>query len=208
LPAKRQLGPEFSKFASPFNFSSDGRSRQRLKRSEGYHFYALGLATWLAVLLAAFTAILARAEVLFPSSNVHIIYSGPAVAVVNSSYSPVDLSDVVFQRLSDQGTVTASFSAEEWDRVNPGALKRLASGDCFQLVRSQSNQLELTPGNAPAKPSSCDISQGWLVAPDGRSLFWTPDGDGVRFRVIRDDQVIHECRIAAGTCDFYLPSRD
>jgi hypothetical protein len=208
LPAKRQLGPEFSKFASPFNFSSDGRSRQRLKRSEGYHFYALGLATWLAVLLAAFTAILARAEVLFPSSNVHIIYSGPAVAVVNSSYSPVDLSDVVFQRLSDQGIVTASFSAGEWDRVNTGALKRFASGDCFQLVRSQSNQLELTPGNAPAKPSSCDVSQGWLVVPDRRSLFWTPDGDGERFRVVRGDQVIHECLIAAGTCDFYLPSRD
>ena len=207
-PDQSQTRPEFSKFGGAFVFSPDGKSRHHSKRNEGYHFYTLGLAIWLTVLLAAFTAVLTRAEVLFPSSNVRLIYNGPAVALINPSYSPVDLSGVVFQRLSDQGTVTASFSAEQWDRVNPGALQSLAAGDCFQLVRFQSNKLKLTAGEAPAKPATCDVSQGWLVAPDRHSLFWTPDGDGTRFRVMRDEAVIHECQIADGTCDFYLSPKE
>jgi hypothetical protein len=108
LPAKLQNRPEYSQFASPFFFSFDGKSRQRSKRSEGYHFYALGLAVWLAVLLAAFTAILVRAEVLFPSFNVLIIYR-LTVAIVNPSYSPVDLSALFFRGCLIKGPLPPPF---------------------------------------------------------------------------------------------------
>jgi len=35
-----------------------------------------------------------------------------------------------------------------------------------------------------------------------------PDGESTRFQVVRDEHVIHECRIIDGTCDFYLPPRN
>jgi len=204
LPARQPLKPIFPDLTVRF----DRKSRYRSDRREGYYFYTMGLVIWSAVLFAAFTAVIARAQELFPSSNVEVVYHESAIAVINLSSASIDLSNVVFQRLSDQGNVTAAFSAEEWDRINPGALRGLPEGDCFQLVRSGRDKLQLIPGTTPAKPPSCGVSQGWLVASDEAWHFWIPDGDGVYFQVVQGDQVIHKCRIADGICDINLPQKD
>jgi len=204
LPARRPDRPVYP----DFSFLSDRRPGFRSTTRQGYYYFALGLVTWSAVLLAALTAVMARAQELFPSSNVEFVYDEAAFAVVNQSNTTVDLSGLVFQRLSAQGTITAAFPAEGWDRVNPGALKGLPAGDCFQLLRSGSKDFSLVPGTAPAKPPSCDRSQGWLVASDPAWHFWTDQGEGARFQIVQGERVIHQCRIADGICDFYLPENN
>jgi serine/threonine-protein kinase len=204
LPARPPRDPVFPELAVAF----DRKPRYRSNRPEGYPFYALGLVIWCAVIFAAFTTIIARAQELFPSTNVELVYQESAIAMINLSGAPIDLTNIVFQRFSDQGKVTAAFSAEQWDRINPGALSGLSQGDCFQLLRSGSDNLPLIPGTAPAKPPSCRESQGWLVASDEAWHFWIPDGDGATFQVVQGDQVIHKCRIADGVCRFNLPRKD
>ncbi|HLE53206.1 MAG TPA: serine/threonine-protein kinase [Anaerolineales bacterium] len=203
-PARQPHKPIFPELAVAF----DGKSRHHSNRREGYTFYTMGLVIWCAVIFAAFTAVIARAQELFPSSNVEVVYHESAVAVINLSSAPIDLSNVVFQRLSDQGSVNAAFSAEQWERINPGALRGLSQGDCFQLVRSGEDNLPLIPGTAPAKPHACGVSRGWLIASDETWHFWIPDGDGATFQVIQGDRVIHKCRIADGICHFNLPQKD
>jgi hypothetical protein len=154
------------------------------------------------------TAVIARAQELFPSSNVEIVYDESAVAVVNRSNTAIDLSNLVFQRLSDQGNVTAAFPAKQWDRVNPGVLKELPAGDCFQLLRFGSENFYLVPGTAPAKPPTCKESQGWLVAADRAWQFWTRQDNGTHFQILQGERIIHQCRIADGMCDFYLSQDD
>jgi hypothetical protein len=197
--------PIFPKFVIPTDKYS-GRFRS-IRRELGYIF-ALGLVTWLAVLFAAFTAVVARSQELFPSSNVQIFYDESAIAVVNFSNTSIDLSNITFQRLSDRGTVVATFSAEQWGRVNPETLKALPAGDCVQLLRPGFNNFSITPGTAPAKPSSCDVSQGWLVAFDDGWLFWVPGGDGALFQVVQNGQIVRTCRIADGSCEFFLPGQE
>lgn len=204
LPARWPDRPVFP----DFSFLSDRKPGFRSNTRQGYYYLALGLVTWAAVLLAAMTAVMARAQEIFPSSNVAIVYDESAIAMVNQSNTTIDLSGLVFQRLSDQGTVTASFPVEGWDRVNPGALKGLPAGDCFQLLRYGSKDFSLVPGTAPAKPPSCDRSQGWLVASDPAWHFWTRQGQGTRFQITQDERIIHQCRIQDGACDFYLPENN
>jgi serine/threonine protein kinase len=197
--------PSFPKFVIPTDKNS---SHFRSIRRELGYIFTLGLVTWLAVLFAAFTAVVARSQELFPSSTAQIIYDESAIALVNFSNTPIDLSNVTFQRLTDQGTIVAAFSAEEWGWVNPETLNVLPAGDCVQLLRPEFNKFSITPGAAPAKPSSCDVSQGWLVATNDAWLFWIPGGEGELFQVVQNGQVVRTCRITDGSCEFFLPAQE
>jgi hypothetical protein len=204
LPAARVARPEFP----DLSLLIERRSRSRAGRRQAYAYYALGLVTWLAVLLAALTAVMARARELFPAANMALVYGPAAIAVINRSNAPVDLSGIVFQRIDDQGAVTASFRAAEWEQVNPEALEALRRGDCFQLLRRGSGDLPLEPGAAPGKPRACRTSQGWLVAAGPGWHFWTPEGEGGAFQIVRDGQVLRRCRIESGACDFVFAEEE
>jgi hypothetical protein len=170
------------------------------------YIFALGLITWLGVLLAVTTAAFARNQELMPSPNLQLIYNDSAIAVVNASGYPVNMTAVTFQRLSDQGMISAEFSAEQWRKVDSSSQAVLPPGACYQLVRPDGENLSLSPGEAPGKPSSCEVSQGWLVASDQGWDFWTANGQASRFRVVQNDRLIQTCRIPAGECQFHLAS--
>jgi serine/threonine protein kinase len=169
------------------------------------YVFALGLVTWLAVLLAVTTAAFARNQELVPPPNLQLIYNDASIAVVNVFDSSVNLAAVTFQRLSDQGMITAEFSAEQWRKVGSSSQAVLPPGTCYQLVRPDGENLPLSPGEAPGKPSACEVSQGWLVAFDEGWDFWTANGQASRFRVVQNDRLIQTCRIPAGKCQFHLP---
>lgn len=197
--------PIFPQFV--ISLAKPAKHAYSMRREERY-LYVLSLVTWIAIFFAAFTAAAARSQELFSPSNIQLFYDESAIAVVNVSDMPIDLSSVTFQRLSDQGTVTATFAVEHWGQVNPNALSRLPAGDCFQLLRPGADDDQLIPGTAPAKPSSCGVSQGWLVAIDKAWHFWIPDDDGAFFQVVQDGQIIHSCRIADRRCDFILSEHE
>lgn len=170
------------------------------------YIFALGLITWLGVLLAVTTAAFARNQELVPPPNLQLAYNDSTIAVVNVSGSPIYMTAVTFQRLSDQGMITAEFSAGQWRKVDSSSQAVLSPGACYQLVRPDGENLPLSPGEAPGKPSLCEVSQGWLVAFDQSWDFWSANGQGSRFRVVQKDHLIQTCRIPAGSCQFHLPS--
>ena len=191
--------PEF--ITPPDKYSGRYRSNRRVE----HYLFTSALVTWFAVIFAAFSMVVARSQELFPSSNVQIFYDQSAFTVVNSSNMPVDLSNLIFQRLSSQGTVDAAFSTQQWGRVNDQTSVVLPAGDCLQLLRPGVDNAPLVPGKAPAKQSSCDVSQGWLVATNKQWQFWILDSDSSRFQVLQNGQIVHTCRIIDGECDFFLP---
>jgi serine/threonine protein kinase len=172
---------------------------------EGRYIFGLALVTWLGVLLAAVTAAFTRGPNLMPTANLRIVYDDAAVAVINISDEPISLVDLVFERLSEQEEVTATFAAEQWRQLISSS-EGLARGNCMQLLWVEATHLELTAGDAPAKPAGCDVSQAWLVAQDQAWNFWLPDGNGSRFRIVLNEQVVHTCDIGDGSCEFYLPA--
>ncbi len=175
---------------------------------EGQYILALSLVTWLAVVLAAATVTFARGRELMPVLNLQIVYNPSAVAVVNISTEPLRLTNLAFERVSDQGIVTAKFSANKWDQVNLSSLETLPSGGCYQLLWSEADDLKLSTEESPAMPPICELSQGWLVALEEDWLFWTPEGVGSVFRVVQNGRLIHTCRIAEGRCRFHLPQTE
>lgn len=204
LPDVRLRKPIFPEFVIPPGKHS---GRLRSNRNLGRYIFALGSVVWLAVMFAAFTSVVARSQALFPSPNVQILYDPSTFAVVNISAKPLDLSKLTFQRLSAQGTLEAAFPAQQWGRVNAEAPSALPAGDCLQLLLPGVSSILLVPGKAPARPASCAVSQGWLVAADKAWQFWVPEGDSLRFQIVEAGRVVRTCRIADGKCDFFVPRR-
>lgn len=195
--------PKFPPLSLPLRNGARGFS---INRWEGRFALVIGLVTWLGVLLGAASVALARGPGLLPAANLQIVYNSSAVAVVNLSETPIDLGGLTFERLSDAGKVMASFSSQTWGRINPQAVRELPQGNCFQLLQVDVKDIQLEPGESPVKPSSCEISQGWIVAADPSEHFWISGDEGASFRVMLENQEIHHCRISRGFCQFYLPS--
>lgn len=202
IEAQRSYKPVFPELTLQRAGEPDGAP---LLSWEGRYSFALALVTWLGVLLAAVTAAFSRGPDLMPAANIRVVYTESAVAVINISDEPISFADLVFERLSDQGAVTAAFAAEQWKQLSSSS-EGLGQGNCLQLLRAEATDLELTPANAPAKPAECDVSQAWLMAQDQAWNFWLPDGSGSRFHIVLDEQVVHTCDIADGSCEFYLPA--
>jgi serine/threonine-protein kinase len=171
---------------------------------EGRYTFALALVTWLGVFLAAVTVAFTRGPDLMPPANMRLVYDESAVAVTNISDESISFANLNFERLSDQGEVTAAFGAEQWEQLNL-SVEGIANGNCLQLLRAEATDLELIPGKAPAKPADCDVSQAWLIAQNQAWYFWLPDRRSSRFRVVLDEQVVRTCDIADASCEFYLP---
>jgi serine/threonine protein kinase len=192
----------------PISLPQRSRVQRVLINQWGGRFaLAIGLVTWLGVLIGAASVALAKGPALLPAANLQIVYNSSVVAIVNLSEIPVDLTGLTFERLSDPSTVLASFSSQTWARINPKAVRELPQGGCFQLLRANVKDIQLEPGESPAKPSSCEASQGWVVAADQSEHFWISGDEQASFEVRREDQEIHRCKISAGYCQFHLPSR-
>jgi hypothetical protein len=158
-------------------------------------------------MLAAVTAAFTRGPDLMPPANMRMVYNESALAVTNISDEPVIFAELTFERLSDQGEVTAAFAADQWNLPGLSA-EELAQGNCLQLLRSEATDLELIPGQAPAKPAGCEVSRAWLISQNEAWNFWLPDRGGARFRVVLDEQVVGTCKIAEGSCEFFLPESE
>lgn len=171
---------------------------------EGRYTFALALVTWLGVLLATVTAAFARGPALMPAANIRMEYGQSAAAITNISADPISLNNLTFERLSDQGEVSAAFGAGQWKQFNISG-EDLAAGNCVQLLSAGAKDFELTPGSAPAKPEGCDVSQAWLIAQDQAWAFWLPHRGSSQFRAVLDGQVVRTCDIADGSCEFYWP---
>ncbi|HEX6304382.1 MAG TPA: serine/threonine-protein kinase [Anaerolineales bacterium] len=202
IEAQPSYKPEFPELTLQKAGEPDGAP---LLSWEGRYSFALALVTWLGVFLAAVTVAFTRGPDLMPAANIRVVYTESAVAVINISDEPIRFADLVFERLSEQGEVTAAFEAAQWSRLSSSGAG-LGQGNCLQLLREEATELELTPGNAPAKPEDCDVSQAWLMAQNQAWNFWLPGANNFGFRIVLDETVVHICNFEQSSCEFHLPA--
>jgi serine/threonine protein kinase len=166
---------------------------------------AMGLATWLGVVVAVVISTLAWGEAAAAEAKVQLVFDDVGMSLINLSGKPLDVSGLSFQRFSELGVTIASFAATQWEQSGLGPVSALPAGACYQLLSPHQVSPQLKPGEAPLKPAGCRVSQGWLLAPDGVWQFWTAEAGGGTFQVLYAGQVIHTCQIAEGRCQFTLP---
>jgi hypothetical protein len=171
----------------------------------GQMLLTLGLATMFGVLLAVAITALTWGGAVAADAKLQLVYNNTGMALINLSGRPLDVTGLSFQRVAETGEVTASFAAAQWDQSGLGPARALPGGACYQLLRPNQFPLHLDPGEAPAKPSACRVSQGWLLAVEPGWQFWTAESGGGTFRVLYADRVIQSCQIAEGSCQFTLP---
>jgi len=162
----------------------------------GRYIVAMSLVSWVGMFLASIVAALLWGRAQATTSDILVVYDASGMAVVNLSGGPLDLSDLTFQRVSPTGQATTSFSAIEWEKAGLQPVSRLGAGACYQLLNPAAELAPLTPGEAPAKPDKCKVSQGWLLAGQPDWLFWVPEGNNQAFQVRYQGRVIHTCQIS------------
>jgi len=171
----------------------------------GQMLLTLGVVTWLGVLLAVVLTALTWGGAVAADAKIQMVYDDAGIALINLSGRPLDITGLSFQRVAETGEVIASFAATQWDQSGLGPARALPGGACYQLLNPSQVPVHLDPGEAPAKPAACRVSQGWLLALKQDWQFWTDEGGGGTFRVLYAAQVIQTCQIAEGSCLFTLP---
>lgn len=129
-----------------------------------------------------------------PPPDVRLIYDAQGLTLLNAAAEPVDVSDLAFvQRRTDGSTLV--FRASMWSN-SAASPEALPPGGCFQVWSDDQ------PGML-ALPAACRSRYAWSRVAFPR-WFWLSDAPEAVFRVERDNQVLAECPIAAGTCAFSL----
>ncbi len=174
-------------------------------RWRGLHFLSLGSVTVFGVLLAAGLVAFLRAGPAKLSSGIHADYDSASFTITNLYKVPIDLSGAVFQRISGDGSVTATFLGSHWQQMVGSAPQLLQPGACFQVLQSNPAVSRLSPGESLPIPDGCRSLQVWLVALDPGWSFWVPEGKSTSFQVSLDGSPVKTCLIAAHSCDFSVP---
>jgi serine/threonine protein kinase len=171
---------------------------------QGIHFSMLFLVTVFGIMLAASLVAFIRRGPMNGSGGIRMSYDGGVVNLTNESHLPVDLSGVVFRRISADGTATASFPASRWLALSGKAQALLQPGACYQLLRTGAAPVELKPGGKLPVPAACRELKGWLAATNPDWLFWIAEGDSQSFQVIVNGLLVQTCSLAGGSCTFKL----
>jgi hypothetical protein len=104
----------------------------------------------------------------------------------NISQEPININSMIF------AGPNGVFPSSRWNDVGATALKALQPGDCVQVWTVNSPFLD--------KPETCRIRQAWLSV-GAAGQFWRGEGS---FTVQKNDRIVAECPIEAGTCQYAL----
>lgn len=130
--------------------------------------------------------------------NVLLLYNEEQLTIINRSNTIISLEGISFERVSNQGTVTAAFEANIWNQVAVAERKINAfpAGDCYGLFVS-SNYI---------RPPECASVWGYIQASaTSRRQFWIPAAGSDSFLVIQNGNVIQQCAFESGSCSFTMP---
>jgi hypothetical protein len=128
-------------------------------------------------------------------ANVYMVYDDNAAAVINNSGGTISLLGVTFQRLSDQGAVTAEFPSSFWGHAyGQKPITALPPGDCFIVSKS-----------GFSLPADCNSVWSWFTTSGQQFYFWSAVPGSDTFQVLKGDQVVALCAIPERSCSFKLP---
>jgi len=118
-------------------------------------------------------------------SQLMMTYDDSTMILQNIAQEPINVNSIIFA--GPGGT----FASSRWRDVGASGLNSLQPGDCLQIWTTQIDTfLE--------KPDTCAVRQAWVTTgPPGQ--FWRGEGT---FTVQKNNRIVAECTIAAGTCGF------
>jgi hypothetical protein len=183
-------------------------------------FVALALVSLLGILSAAIVVGAIRAPAMLSAreatpivatetpaaakTNMTLVYTARTVTIVNTSKWPLSLADVTFERPVAGGQEAASFSAGRWAKGAGRPNGTLPGSACLQLLRP-GGAIPASPPK-PLPPPNCKAQQSWLMAEEQEWAFWTPEGGGDVFQVLKGGETIETCYYNQGLCKFTLPA--
>ncbi len=141
-----------------------------------------------------------------PVPEIALYYDDYALLVVNIAGSTLDISDVLFRQVAQDGT-TREFKLSHFND-QPGTLappSRMPPGGCYEVLRSEAAL------QAPSR-SLCTHFLGYFRTGVTRRYVWLPlashaDPAAASFTVLRTDgTLLAECLIADGRCMVDLPA--
>lgn len=118
--------------------------------------------------------------------QVLLTYDETSFILQNIAPDPININSMIFA-----GPV-GTFESSRWRDVGASGLNALQPGDCVQVWIVNTAFID--------KPETCRIRQAWLsTGPAGQ--FWRGEGS---FTVQKNDRIVAECPIEAGTCEFAI----
>lgn len=136
-----------------------------------------------------------------PEPNLRLVYDTDAALLINESGTRLDVSQLVFEQVRDDGS-TRRWLAADWDRVDMlVSPEEMSAGGCYQLVKYSGTQI--TP-----RRSVCTPFLGWFRSALASRYFWLADEPGATFsvRLLNGTEPLAVCQIDTGECAFYLPN--
>ncbi|MBZ0305130.1 MAG: hypothetical protein K8I82_03590, partial [Anaerolineae bacterium] len=132
--------------------------------------------------------------------EIQLVYDQTSIYLLNTGTQFEDISELQFTQMLSNGS-SRTFSAREWmnDRFpsGQGSIFALSPGGCYQLFSDTAS--------TTIKPAECQTRFGWTWRSDSYHFWLAADNDSEAFTVYLEDEVIVQCQIDAGNCEFSLP---
>ncbi|MBI5928349.1 MAG: protein kinase [Chloroflexi bacterium] len=125
-------------------------------------------------------------------AEIRLEYRDDRFILYNISNRVQNVGNLVFQ-----GDTNGSFNSYDWN-----AAIEAAGGDIFNFASQGCVQIS---ADQFVSGPSCRYYNAYIWRTDSDSHFWRTSGGNTTFNVLHNNQVIAECQISAGVCEFALP---
>lgn len=126
------------------------------------------------------------------NENVRIVYDNTSAFAINISQGSVAVKGLVFNRIDNQGDVTASYQADIWGNFYSD-YDPVPANYCLRIALPNSS-------TAP----DCIVQVNYETSQE-KYHFWKETSNSRQFQVLKNNSLIQTCEISAGSCTFYLP---
>jgi hypothetical protein len=126
------------------------------------------------------------------NENILIVYDNTSAFVINITQGSVRIKGLVFNRIDNQGNITASFQADTWGNFYSE----------YDLVPSNYCPRIALPNSSTTQ--DCTVSVNYETSQD-RYHFWRETSTSKQFEVWQNGTLLQTCEISAGSCGVYMP---
>lgn len=126
------------------------------------------------------------------NENILLSYDNTSAFVINTTQGTVRIKGLVFNRVDNQGNVTASYQADTWGNFYSG-YDPVQPGYCLRIALPNSS-------TAP----DCTVQVNFETSQD-RYHFWRQTSTSSQFEVLQNGTLLQTCEISDGSCRVYVP---
>lgn len=126
------------------------------------------------------------------SPEIRLVYTERRIKLINISTRRQNISNLIFE-----GDAEGRFDAFEWNELSLVGedIFRIRPDGCLQIVISA----------RAVDPEQCRFYNAWLLRAAQPNHFWRAAAGNETFTVRKGQEIIAECEVAAGECEFAIP---